>query len=277
MDRKRRQGVCTAAGVLLGALMLTGGAAPALAAGTSASAGARVMTATVPDDVDAWFDDEASRVIADAQQDAVTLDDGQAVIGYTTVEVGEPHGLRTWSDEFRAGASGAEATTAIPQWIAPVRDDGATVGTVSAYRDASGAVALAYFDDAASLASRLAGLEDAQQVVYDGPLDAYFLVDGTSIAPLSDNSRAELASTVPLDAFQEQLAARYAGQEGGERLPRTDPLSALAGGGASVPTRVSEQVGAGDGGVWLPVGIGLALVSAAGLALTARGSRRADV
>lgn len=249
------------AGLLLGVLAVAGTVAPASAA-----------TGPVPvgDEVAAWFSHEAAEVIAEAEREPRMLGDDAATIEYAEVEVGRPVTVEVWTDAFRAGSAGSDASEPIEQWIAPVFEQGEAVGTVSAFRDGSGAIGLAYYDDAAMLATGLQELRDDQRVVYDAPLDAFFALDDTSVAPLSESSRAEIASEVPLDAFRRQLEKRYASESPRTAgLPRTDPRSSLAGGGASVPTRASEHP-AGEPPAWTAIGLGLAALSAGTLALSIR-------
>ncbi|MFC8190520.1 hypothetical protein ACFUMH_02520 [Cellulomonas sp. NPDC057328] len=223
----------------------------------------------VPADAVTWFADEAAALIAESQEGAVTTD-REAVIGYVGVQVGTPVALTAWTREFIAGTTGAAPTAALEQWVAPLTRGGEPVGVVSAFRD-RGRVGLAFFDDDASLAAALQALPDDATVVFDAPLDAYFLHVPQGIAPLSESSRAEIASRVPVEQFQEQLEARHgdAARAPAVQAPPTDPRSAMAGGGATVPPGARADAAP----AWLlPVG---AAVAAAGAGvLLHRGLRR---
>ncbi len=182
----------------------------------------------VPDDVAEWFANQASVVIAETQRTAVTSDD-EPVLTYSQVAVGAPRPLTTWSDEYIDGVVDADPTVSLDQWVAPLVEAERPVGVVSAVRAGDRSIALAYFDDNAVVAAGLVALPPDATVVYDGPLDAFFVIRDEVVAPLSSNSTRELSSRAPVDSFQEQLAARYGDVDrDATQPPADDPASARA-------------------------------------------------
>lgn len=221
----------------------------------------------LPDDVSSWFADEAVPIVLEIQAGSVVLDTGVPETRYTDVSLGTPHQLHTWTPEFRGGTRASEVSTPIDQWVAPLLDRGEPVGTIHAHRNNDGLVELAYFDDHVSLATRLLSTGDAEIVVYDPPLDAFFGMESEQIRPLSDTARSEVAGRASVEDFQQLLAERYAGDDlTNVGLPSDDPRAAMAGGGGGVPTDPTNGANSMMRSLWIGVG-GVGLACASGVLL----------
>ena len=229
----------------------------------------------VPADVAKWFE-SAPNLIQSTQNEATTVDSETAEPTFSDVTVSAPRQVSQWTMRAIRGKSGTGISEPIEQWIGAFSDRGYVIGTVSAYRTDGGVVELAYFDDNAELAKALLAESRLDAVVYDGPLDAYFGLTGDRVVPLSPTARLELASPAALASFRQQLAARYAKDDlSNAGLPRTDPRSAMAGGGASNLTPDTNKP-TGTSTNLIVIGLTLALCSALLLVmLRTRSNRRA--
>lgn len=188
--------------------------------------------ATVPDDVAAWFREEAPEVTASAAGAVLELgpEDLERVV------VGDPVVVTTWAPAFRAGEATSTVLVRLDRWVAPLvlppapalpaeadsagAVEGEPVGVVFARRGDAGAVTLDGIGPETELAAHLlAGPRGA--VVLDEQTEGWFsYVDG-DVAPVTAAARDVLAGEVRAEVYQPLLAERYVGR-GGSAGPAPD-------------------------------------------------------
>lgn len=162
----------------------------------------------VPRDVLDWFE-HADRLIMEIQEDSVTIDIGSVPSEYADVSVAEPRWLYAWTTEFLTEESSEEVVVQIEQWAAPFSDRDDPAGTIHAYRNASGTVDLAYFDDNSALSEALQGAGESGLIVWDAPLDLVVALEGETVLPLSDGAARGLTGPMSVDEFRDFLIQQY--------------------------------------------------------------------
>ncbi|SFS08087.1 hypothetical protein SAMN04487783_1048 [Agrococcus baldri] len=223
-----------------------------VATAPAAAAPAATSVPGLPDDVAAFFAEQAPEVL-----EATELHGTAA---------GSVHEVFAWSEAYLSGAAGGP-TVSLDEWIAPVERLGEPVGTITAYRPAPDEPAtFAATSDDAELAAALLGVRSGSRLVLDAPADAWFaLIDGT-VTPLDEHATELLpAGRATLEELQPSVVERYASM-------RAQPDDVTAPVGSRTP----------DGSVpqpWL-LGAGIAavvigLLAVLGLVLRARRRRRA--
>lgn len=174
-----------------------------------------LATAPVPDDVAAWFAEDAAATVSSV---GAGTDPGS---GRGDVTVGSPHELHQWSREFRAGTQTGTPVTPLEQWVASYLVDGRPAGSVTAWRE-DGTVTFASADDHVALGAALADLPPGAPLVHEPMLAAYFtLADGevtTLVAGFYDG-----APSAPVDVFQDSLAEQLDGLLGATVTEETGP------------------------------------------------------
>ena len=216
------------------------------------AANATASTPALPDDVAAFFAEQAPEVL-EASELAGTAG-GTAAAGV--------HEVFAWSEAYLAGEPG-EPTASLDEWIAAVERGGEPAGTLTAYRPAPDEpAAFASTSDDAELAQALLGLPAGAQLVLDAPADAWFaIVDGIA-TPLDEHARADLpGGPAALDELQPTVVDRYAAMRG-----QTD--DAAVGGGAA-PAAGAQPWLIGAGIVAAVVGV----LAAIGVAVRIRRAR----
>ncbi len=147
----------------------------------------------LPDDVVAWFDEEAAA-------EAATAFDGDA-----PATVGEPRPLHLWSEDFLDGEPTDTPVVATEEWVAPYAVDGTPAGTVVAWRE-DGVVTFASADDHAELAAALTEEAPAGALIVEEPmLAAHFALDDGTVTTLLTGFYVG-PPTAPLDTVQAALA-----------------------------------------------------------------------
>ncbi len=190
----------------------------------------------VPDDVAAWFVNEAVGTVTELELPEE----------YTTVAVGDPRPEHLWSSDFLAGKATDEPLAPLEQWVAPYSGDGVPAGTVAAWRE-DGVVTFASADENALLGAALTELAPDAVLVEEPMLGAHFAVVDETVTTLVPGF-FEGPSTAPLSSFQPVLADQVA-----EHIA------------AAVPEPQPDRW-------WSPVvwaALGLALVGAVGLVVRA--------
>ncbi|WP_448073364.1 hypothetical protein [Georgenia yuyongxinii] len=239
----------TALLVLLGALVvLVLASAPAHAADEPDAPAPHPLSAGpgVPPDIADWFALEGP--------DAVVAQGAGQLPGMTAqqrgdVEIGAVRTVMEWAPGLIEGTDltpAAQPRTNPAEYAAPLVLDDTAVGVLFA-DEGEDADPTPLVSGATELAEAMRGLDLADPLIHDVPLDGWFTVTGGEVRPLDPAARGNLAGAAPLEVYQPFIQARARQVEG----------SATPGAGAPVP---ASQGGGPEPFVWVAVALAVVLV-----------------
>ncbi|MFD1506601.1 hypothetical protein FE374_15555 [Georgenia yuyongxinii] len=186
--------------------------------------------------------------------DAVVTQGAGQLAGLTVqqradVEIGAVRTVMVWTPGLIERADltpAAEPKTNPAEWAAPLVLDDTAVGVLFADEPDDGADPTAQITGAAELAEAMRGLDLADPLIHDVPLDGWFTVTDGEVRPLDPVARENLAGAAPLEVYQQFIK---------QRADQT-PGSAEPGSGAPEPA----PQGGPEPFVWVAVAVAVVLV-----------------
>jgi hypothetical protein len=224
---------------------------------------AQPADASVPSDVEKWFETEALEFLVASSGSS---NDEAAPSFAAATSIGTPLEVFAWSAEFILSDGAEPAAKSTDSWIAPITSKDGAIGTISAWRPTPDSpVEFHSYDNDVKLGTALASL-DGGMLVSDPSIGAWVLLDGDRVSPLNDNARIQLPSPSSLEEYRITLREQYTGAQ-----EAAEGLEDAVGGGGAIDRRPWWY------GIDLPLTIGglILLVGGVGLIVAVIAGRRA--
>ncbi len=130
------------------------------------------------------------------------------------ITFGSLHHRYTLSEEFvKSNIAVETGIISSKEYISVVYQDGKPVNVIGTYENEAGVFALSTFGYGLELAKKLDNLKEDEKILYEAPIDAWYIYNGKSVRPLTASAAMLMNEEKNVKDFQKVIYERYKNED----------------------------------------------------------------